>query len=255
LSSVGGIVGTGADLVWDFENNTELSPATAGRDVTINSDGTIQIGSVNCGGGYSGYSGNAAPGGNIALTDCVVLEGVSTDGGDAVYPNGSAYGAGNITLTGCTIGGGATAIGGSSGFEWLGSGGAVNITNSSCGVIDASAGQTGYKDYNSFAGSVTLIGSTVGNVIALGATNIDSQDTPGDGGSVSATDSVLTGSINVSGGTAPGSIYSTTQYGAPGSVTLIGSTNIPNSISGATLTTTNLRKGRGVNGSSILGIA
>lgn len=211
-----------------FNNGT----ATNGRDIYIVSDGTVNLGNMTSSGApESSYTDEnvtefwdgGASAGSITLVDCVC--GSVTAAGGVVSNNptpGTAGSGGSITLTGTTCSNinsyGADAPGSWAGNGAAGSGGSVTLTNCSVMSINAKGGD-------------------------------DSYGIVGVGGDVTATDTFVGGSINVSYGTDGSTFYE------GGSVTLAGSTTVPTSIDGASVVTmTNLRKGRGVNGSSILGL-
>jgi hypothetical protein len=170
---------------------------------------------------------------NISLvSDLSVNVGVvSASGGDGSGTYAADGGA--VTLTD-SISGNITSSGSSSGGLG-GPGGAVTLTNSTSGNI------TNTTDGLEQGGVVTLTNSTSGTITSSAAvtlTNSTSGTITSNGGAVTLADST---SGNVS---TPGS----------GEVTLSGSTSIPNFIVAGSVDTTNLRKGRGVNGSNILGL-
>lgn len=94
------------------------------------------------------------------------------------------------------------------------------------------------------------------SVLANGADGVDNEwdiRVGSGGGGITLNDSVVTGLVSAVGGsfTPPGEHLTS---GPNGTVTLNGSTPVPNEVNGI-VNTAGLRKGRGVNGSNILGIA
>jgi hypothetical protein len=216
-SFLGGITGNGADVVIDFETWDVVSPVTNGFNISLVSDLSVNVGVVSASGG-DGSGTYAADGGAVTLTDSI--SGNITSSGSSSGGLGGPGGA--VTLTNSTSGNITNTTDG------LEQGGVVTLTNSTSGTITSSA-------------AVTLTNSTSGTITSSAAvtlTNSTSGTITSNGGAVTLADST---SGNVS---TPGS----------GEVTLSGSTSIPNFIVAGSVDTTNLRKGRGVNGSNILGL-
>lgn len=134
--------------------------------------------------------------------------------------------------------------------------GEVVLTRSTTNVIDASAKQATPNTYITSASglNVTLVNSSVPEGVNASGGNGDSGYPiyNGDGGTVTLTDSFTSSIVSVGGSFQFGSGYAV--RGANGTINLNGSSQIPAAVYG-NVVTTNLRKGRGVNGSSILGIA
>lgn len=195
---------------------------TDGFSINIISDLSINLGDINSG----GANGNTDPttisptaGNNITLTDCV-CNNISSTAGYNVSPG---YWAENVSDNG----------------------GNIVLNNVTCNNIDAN-GADGLSDgtvFGSSAGNITITSGTItGYINAKGG---DDSYSYGNGGSITINNAVVSqsGTINV------GPIY------GPGSVTISGSTIIPNLIIGASsVNTSGVRKGRGVNGSNILGL-
>lgn len=121
----------------------------------------------------------------------------------------------------------------------------MTLTDSVAGDIASEPIYTG----GSSGGSVSLLRSECG-LINVRGNKASSGQNGGSGGSVSMIDS-RSGDIAANGGdTSEGG-----TLGPGGAVYLAGSTIIPNSILAGSVSTVDLQKGRGVNGSSILGIA
>jgi hypothetical protein len=257
-SLLGGISGVGADQVFDWTEYVEISPVGSGFNVSLISDRTVDIGGVTTSAGLlfgplADY--NAAPkGGDVSLADC---KSGSVVAGSVPW---MVIG-GTVSLTGCESGA-VTSIG-SGGWP----SGAVSLVNSTAGLIDVSSlggsgGSVTLTDSvagdiasepiytgGSSGGSVSLLRSECG-LINVRGNKASSGQNGGSGGSVSMIDS-RSGDIAANGGdTSEGG-----TLGPGGAVYLAGSTIIPNSILAGSVSTVDLQKGRGVNGSSILGIA
>lgn len=231
--------------------------STRGGDAWLSgggSGGAVSLTGCTVGGPITPHGGGALTtgggGGSVTAFGCV-LSAISTHGGTPGGPTADyAGGSGNVTLTETTCGNINTY--GFPGF-WAASGGAVSITDSVAGDINASGGEAN-NDYSGGGGSVTAIRSQCGSISTNGApvTSNISATSVGSGGAVSITDSVV-GAISAVGGYLENG-YGHTGYAASGAVTLTGSSPLPDSISGGSLNTAGLSKGRGVNGSSILGL-
>lgn len=139
-------------------------------------------------------------------------------------------------------------------------GGTIVATRSQCGAVDVSANPPTFAGNGSGApvggGYVTLNDSVADSVLANGADGVDNEwdiRVGSGGGGITLNDSVVTGLVSAVGGsfTPPGEHLTS---GPNGTVTLNGSTPVPNEVNGI-VNTAGLRKGRGVNGSNILGIA
>lgn len=178
---------------------------------------------------------------------------ITGDGSDS-FPGGTAS---NVTLTDSQAG----AIA-SNGGTHTGSGAActITLTRSECTSITCDGGEN-FDWYAASGGTVLLVDSTVNSVQSHGGIYNSymasvTNGAPGNGGNVTIDGSTV-GAVSCLGGiTEPGRNYLGTSfvYAPPGTITLTGNTQIPPTLVG-NLVTTNLRKGRGVNGSSILGIA
>lgn len=248
-SLLGGIETDRVDMIYDYENYFPIVEPSTGRSIALVSNETVNVGDITTTGG-NGVTDAPSAGGNggtVSLEDCVCGD-INSRGGFGTFSTGSA---GAVTLAGC-VAGDVLATGGNgpeSGPRQGGNGGATSLTDTVCLSITTTAA-TGYGSAFPVSGSVTLLRSSSGQINALGA------DTPPDafepsvaGPSVQLTDSNATG-INVSGGL---DYYGTRATG--GTITLSGSGTIPATLTGpSSVDSSGLRQGRGVNGSSILGL-
>lgn len=291
-SYLGGISGIGQDLIFDYNSWQVASYATPGLDVTINNDKSINLGDISLRGGNAdqGQSDERGENGGSIILNNAVVQNINNDGGSS-WGEGKPAGdvtlsntnCGNIESNGSTsslgLGGGnageiillnstsgnITANGGSnggdSGVYAVGPGlaGNVTLTNSTSGNITCVGG--GCADnymgpvFGSVGGTVSLLSSYCGTINVSGGTIsnpynyiFDYDSIPGDGGNVTLEDSI-SGNITANGGVANG-----LASGENGTVNFIGYSVIPNEIYGALVLSNNLKKGRGINGSSILGI-
>lgn len=254
-SNFGGVNGAGTDGLYDYITTTE-TPATAGKTVTIISDLSVSLGNISTAGGSADslFSYSGENGGNISLTDCVCGD-LNSSGGDATGPSvaGTAGQGGSITLTNCRVTSNVTSSGGSAidgtGIDAGRSAGALSITDSS---ITGNVSANGGDGYGAGA-NITITRSSCGTVSANGgaaANTTGGNDKAGaNAGNISITDSIC-GNISATAGVGAPNY----PNGNPGSVTLSGISTLPNIINAGYVNTTNLRKGRGVNGSSILAI-
>jgi hypothetical protein len=287
-SFVGGINGSGENIVFDFENYVTLAPPTNGRNVSLASDLSINVGNISVVGGNNDVD-NLEPSGNgglVTITDCVglLVNSSSGTGGGGLGVPGLNMVAGDVTLAGSNFGD-ITATGGNGTDHMSGFGGDVETTNSTTGNINCSGGETYYSQgFGGSAGEVTVSNSTTGNITCSGGYG---AETGGYAGDVAITNSTC-GSINTIGGCtdydafkAGGNITltnsttgdlnsSAAECGARGNIifayvsaggvflggtlTLVGGTILPNNIKVGRIITTNWSRGRGVNGSSILGV-
>jgi hypothetical protein len=139
----------------------------------------------------------------------------------------------------------------------------AGVAQSFIGGINGN-GADGWYDWNAYTNyaptggrSISVVSDNsvqLGSVSANGGNASGSADDPStSGGSITLTDASST-SLSVAGGNG----YSWNLYsfypGAAGTITLAGGSTVPDTLNG-NVVTTNLRKGRGVNGSNILGIA
>jgi hypothetical protein len=192
---------------------------TTGKNVTVISDNTINLGGISTAGGalISGSGGNGANGGNVTLTDCVV---------------GNINAAGSAALDGYSNGG---FIGGS--------GGNVALTNCVAGSI-SNFGATASSGVGGNGGDVTLVKSTVGIIENYGG----NAQTIGGNGGVSTISNSYPGNIDSRGG------YNDTRpNGESGTAVFSGYSSVPDYVY-AYVVATELKQGKGVNGSAILGI-
>lgn len=262
------IVANGADAIYPEGSYDPSVEAQPGFEVSIISDQTVGLSGVTSRGGSAWNHGNAAGGGNITLTDCALVGDnafFSANGGDNIYFQGDGGNGGWVTLSGCRYFGSSqtfSANGGYSNNQWHGGGGTVSLTDvtpavatnlASVSANGGSGGNGGSGDYGKPVGAITITRSRVGAVQATGSnpSPFTSSYYSPPGGSITLTDSHAT-SADASGGVFTYN-YNFPIHGPPGSISLVGSSTVPDSISGS-VATSNLSKGRGVNGSSILGL-
>lgn len=258
-SNIGGIDASGIDGAYEYVELTDewiTTSPTAGSNVTIVSDLTVNLGIVDCRGGNTGTGyENATNGGNINLTDCVLTEANSSGGVADSYPDASGGNAGSITALRCEPAVSTIALNAEGGYadqNTAGAGGTVTATDCVGVSVNAKGGIANtFYSYGSYVpaglggGAVTLVRCSVGNVFTDAG---EGYEVYGNGGSINLTDCRISGYITHSGGF--NSYIS--LYSFPGIVTFVGDTwPIPNT---GIITTTNLKQGRGINGSSILGI-
>jgi hypothetical protein len=255
-TNLGGINATGQDQVWDFDNYVEVSGATGGFSLTLNANNSMNLGNINTSGGSAGSEynylpeGNAGSAGSVDLTDCVCGS-ISCVGGsifdDMFDPTEYSAGEGGpVTLTRCIVTGAISSGGG--GAKSGATGGGVEAVDT---AINGSINTTGGS--NNF--NYDVAGSSGGAVIltrARGVTGIDASAglyAPGNGGDITATDTVFNGGTVTSLGGSTGF-----ASGSNGAITLSGTGTLPDAF-GSSVNISGLRRGRGVNGSSILGLA
>ena len=233
------------------------------------------------GAGAANYPGS----GTVTLTGCEAGD-ITTTSYGGLWSYTGLNGSGSVTVTGSTVGDITTqAVGSDSNQYYFGSSGHVTVTNSAVGNINAQIGASaGYGgnaalpvgdggdvtvtsstvgnnltgepsavvSWNNKAdgGNVTVSSSTVGNINTVG-TDTENQNgiVPSHSGDVTISNSV-TGNIAANGGADGG----TGALGIGGVVELVGNVPLPGIILCGELDTTALDKGRGVNGSSILGV-
>jgi hypothetical protein len=287
-SFMGGITGSGENIVYDYENYVTLAPPTNGRNVSLASDLSINVGNISVAGGNNDVDGlePAGNGGLVTITECVglLVNSSSGTGGGATGNQGINMLAGDVTLAGSNFGD-ITATGGNGSDYMSGSGGDVETTNSTTGNINCSGGDASYSQGSGGdAGEVTVSNSTTGNITCSGGYG---SSVGGDAGEVVITNSTC-GSISTIGGctdydafkvggnitltnSTTGDLNSSAaacgSRGAiisayvnaggvflGGTLTLVGGTILPNNIKVGRIIATNWSRGRGVNGSSILGI-
>lgn len=136
-----------------------------------------------------------------------------------------------------------------------GDGASISLSGAICGNISTNGGiiNTGFtSDYRpqGNGGSIALV-----DVICSGI-NSDGSN----GGNITITDCKLYGNISSSGlftfdtDAQSFNTFPAMSGGLNGNITLEGSTNIPDTMIGNLITSTDLNRGRGVNGSNILGV-
>ena len=151
-----------------------------------------------------------------------------------------------------------------------------NISANGISLLDNYCSAPGYSPSAGNGQSIFLSGVICGNITSNGGSIATSWDyrPQGDGGDiilidtvcsginsngsnggdVTLTDCKLYGNISASGLFTYDPAVPAMSGGLNGNITLIGSTNIPDTMIGNVITSTNLNRGRGVNGSNILGI-
>jgi hypothetical protein len=220
-SSIGGIIAVGNDMVFDYGANAVVSNPTDGKNVTVISDNTVNLGNIITTGGNSGVNGvgvadiiSGGNSGNIVLTNCTAGV-LVTDGGGQFYSstNGGVGSTGSVTITNSTVSDIYAVSATLAGNELSGSSGnagVISLTDSTAGGIYASASSFNftYGDPAAIPGGViTLDNSTAGNIVVNGGditySNVNTSYSNyfgGVGGSVALTTNSHAGSIVASGG-------------------------------------------------------
>lgn len=243
---IGGIAGQSGSIYLDNSQiNGNISSvggsAWMGRDggviVSVNSN----CNNINCSGG-SGAVFNGGNGGSIDITNSSAGNLVCSGG----YGDEASSVGGNVTLVKSTVGN-INANGCVGGFgNNGGNGGNVNLTDSISNIINAN-GNSGSPILGGKGGVVTLTRSSAETINCVGGF---AATIKGLGGDVTLIDSRANNIDCNHGGSYDGT--STVAIDV-GSISLVGSTVIPNSMIGS-VTTNSLNKGRGINGSNILGL-
>ena len=199
-SHLGGINGSGAS-------------GYPGIDISVISDGTINLGMISSSGGDDYYTPRSA--GSVSLTDCVA-ESITANGGSA-SGSGSGGNGGSVTLSnstawditaqaGASYGGSPAnsgaimltdstaanlSVAGVANNGYAGTpGGSVTLTRSAAATISAIGGGGGYSGSGGDGGTVTLLdASTAGGIVADGGSTSYYNCSGGNGGSISITDS------------------------------------------------------------------
>lgn len=136
-----------------------------------------------------------------------------------------------------------------------GNGGSISLSGIICGNITSNGGILAASSNGDYrpqgnGGTITLIDVSCSGVNSNGS----------NGGYISLTDCAVSSTISASGLLSYDTVAQSSNTfpaisgGLNGDIVFAGSTNIPNTIIGNVITTTNLRKGKGINGSSILGL-
>ena len=222
-SNLGGIIAAGNDIVFDYGTSTVVSNPTAGKNVTVISDNTVNLGNIVTTGGNSGASGvvisdtiSGANSGNIVLTNCTAGM-LATDGGGQFHNSMGSAGVGStgsVTLTNSTVDDISAVSATLAGSEFSGSSGnagTISLTNSTAGNIYAGASAFSFTYGNPAAitgGVVSLNNSTAGNIVVNGGeitySNVNTSYSDyygGGGGSVTLTNDSHVGNIVATGGT------------------------------------------------------
>jgi hypothetical protein len=220
-SSIGGIIAVGNDMVFDYGTNAVVSNPTAGKNVTIISDNTVNLGNIITTGGNSGVSGGGVAGlisggnsGNIVLNNCKAGL-LVTDGGGQFYnsTNGGVGSTGSVIITNSTVSdiyAVSATLAGNQLYGSSGNAGVISLTDSTAGNISASASSFNFTYGDPAAtpgGVITLDNSTAGNIVVNGGditySNVNTSYSNyygGVGGSVALTTNSHAGSIVASGG-------------------------------------------------------
>jgi len=209
LTSIGGISGAGtpgvAGLDIIYQNNG--GNAGNGADISLVSDGSVNVGAVVVDGGVggAGYNdvsipgvvegGNGGNAGTITLTN-VYFAGTSAKGGqggtggwaeDGAGNDGNGGNGGTIVLTDCkSASASVDASGGSSGNTVYGNGGSagiINITRSLVGSVSANGAYGYYGGTNGNDGTATLF-ETIFQSVQFAQGNGTASDLCGDGQTV-----------------------------------------------------------------------
>ena len=255
-------------------NNDVLETTASGGNagnITITNNSVVN-GYINANGGNSTGDSMGGDSSTITITNSTTLD-ITAIGGTGVGVNfilGSGN-SGTVTLTNSTCGE-ITVNSTNTDDASAGSAGIVSLTNSTCQNILANGG---IGNPPSSGGTVTLLnsaaniievdgsysdyagnGSSAGTVSLTNSSCFQIDGNGGDGGtggnlSVGATIDLINSTctiVNVAGG-------SGVDKAVGGTVALSGSSIIPNTINNASVVnTSNLNKGRGINGSNILGL-
>jgi hypothetical protein len=195
-SIVGGVSGSGADSFYDYPNSTEVA-STAGFNIEIVSDNTVNLGDIYADGGSALDNGTGGNSGSVSLTSCKVGS-ILARGGRSDIASDCGSG-GSVDIYDTTAGTIFTYGGDSNDAPGLGgAGGGVVATNSVCTNIIANGGMGGD---GASAGNVTLTNSTSTAITADGGIGIVGPS--GHGGNVTLTNSVSS-SISMVGGSCIG---------------------------------------------------
>lgn len=233
------ILGNGPNSVFDFDLNAFAVLPGNGCDMNIISDKSIIL-NINSAGGSNQDApstyGITIRGGNIEIQDCNIGT-INVSGGNDDQTSPGAMVGGSITAYGCNIGS-AAANGGYCPF-----GGSMYHV----GGYDVNNDPVG--------GEIELYDCIVTNISVTGGNkDIYNQFIPGTGGTMTVTNSKVLGTLNANGGVGNTSDMFSRNIGYGGTINLVGSTNIPNTMSAGVINTNLLNKGRGINGSNILGV-
>jgi hypothetical protein len=263
-SFLGGINGNGADEIYDYEFGYIIESAAYGKNISIVSTNTINIGNISANGGNG--TDTVGGGGLVNLQYCdsgnisngcgVGNPGSGNDAGAVVLVNStsgniSSYGGGqSISLTN-SISDNISSYGLSGG-----SGGSTSceviLVNTISGNITSNGGSGAYNGAN--GGNITLTNSTARNINSYGG---GGSDGVGNGGIVNLSKSRCDIISNFNGNNdRDGSVNlidgSTSNTVTTGIITIIGHCIVPNNII-ANVDASQMIKGRGVN-SSLLGV-
>lgn len=228
---------------WEYSIWSPLP--TNGENINLISNQSIKI-DISCPAASiintAGTGGFELTGGNLILEDCK-LSALNTTGGgysSVEQLNGTTFKGGDIQATNCIIedditsGGGFCAYGNmtpSTEFDGTALNNAGNINLNKCSITSNEISAIGGGHFTCGMG--------------------------GTGGTITLQDCVINSTtiINASGGASSAWEASCgNMNGIGGVINLIGSTNIPNTMNAKTITTTQLNKGRGINGANILGV-
>lgn len=256
---------------WDLGLDGTLSPSAAMIAGSISLTDCVASGNVVARGGVfdtgGGWAGGSGSGGNVTLVNCTIGGSVYTQAGSVnAGSGGSTSASGSVTATDSDIAGGVDAAGVTPTEGPGGHGGSVTLTRCTvAGAVNTYGGHaSGTADNGAGnAGSVSATDSIIGLWVyayggnATGSGGFGGQG--GNGGAASFTSTRIGAGLNVScGATALGSGVTAPSFN--GTVLFSGSCILPSTIyvdwsaPGFSLDITGLARGRGVNGSNILGV-
>jgi hypothetical protein len=223
----------------------------AAGNITVTNSTTGNISAQGSSPNYVSYTGPVGKGGDVTITNSIVENINNSSNGNV---SATLNIAGDITIVSSFV----DDIMSNAGMGGVGSvtmnTNIVNISNSTCGNITANGYimDSGFSNGTNGNGSdITVSDSIVVSITCNGGGATNQNNIPGIGGDVTLINSVVDqvtcdgGIVNESG---------RLHNGDGGTVYLIGSSIIPNNISAGYVDATQLNKGRGINGSSILGM-
>ena len=226
----GNVVGAnGVGQILD-SNNSEISPAQKGVDVTLQN--IIVIGNVQAGNGGAvdecgagcGYGyGDSGSGGSVTVTNSITGGVFSGSGGGGDIYSGTGGSGGSITITNSTT---TAVVAGGNGGSYQGDGGkggSIEITNSTTTSVTTSGCGWGY---NTDAGSITITNSNTGSVTAGRGGDYGESGDGSSGGSITISNSTSTSVTAGDGGNGGSSGGSNGGNGGKGGSVKISGTNL-----------------------------
>jgi len=234
-------VGSGSFAGFSLNDNFLTNPVWPSRIAIIGAGSTnTSIGNIN---------GNAINAINDINDNCLFIAGIESCPISINSNNTITFG--NISANGISL---LDNYCGTPGYSpSAGNGQSISLSGVICGNITSNGGSiTTSWDYRpqGDGGDIILIDTVCSGINSNGS----------NGGDVTLTDCKLYGNISASGlftydtAAQSSNTFPAMSGGLNGNVTLEGSTNIPDTMIGNLITSANLNRGRGVNGSNILGI-